>query len=114
MSGDRELFDVGLQPERTALAWRRTALSVALGSLVAFRLLPELLGNPSWSVTSFVGVLCAALIWAVSEWRYRAFYHHHVSRPHTPFGAWPLLLLAAGTFLLGLGATVLALALVLP
>lgn len=37
-------FDAGLWPERTALAWRRTALAVAVGSLTALRILPEILG----------------------------------------------------------------------
>ena len=36
--------DPGLQPERTALAWRRTALSVLIGSAAGARILAPHLG----------------------------------------------------------------------
>lgn len=41
----------GAQPERTALAWRRTALSVAVGSLVAGRVLEPWAGPAVWALT---------------------------------------------------------------
>jgi len=74
---DRALrpFDVGLQPERTALAWRRTTLAIAVGALVAIRVLPELLG--AWVLLPATGGLLAAFGAAVaSHRRYGA--HHHL------------------------------------
>ena len=64
------LFDPGLQPERTALAWRRTVLSLALGALIALRVLPRVLGP--WSVVAgFAGIALAALIWVLAGRRAR-------------------------------------------
>ena len=64
------LFDPGLQPERTALAWRRTVLSLGLGTLIALRLLPPVLGV--WSFAAgFAGVLLAGLIWVLATRRAR-------------------------------------------
>lgn len=66
-------FDAGLQLERTSLSWRRTALSLAVGSLVSLRLLPEWLGAAAWVVPGMVGLLLAAVIWTVSRRRHDAF-----------------------------------------
>jgi uncharacterized membrane protein YidH (DUF202 family) len=112
MSEDHQLYDPGLQPERTALAWRRTALSVGLGSLVAFRLLPELLGHPVWALIGIIGMTGAAMVWWSSHRRHTAFYLDQT--PHSPRsrGAWPMAILACSTLLLGLGALTLSLALI--
>ena len=91
-----ELFDPGLQPERTELAWRRTSLAVAVGALVALRLLPPILG--SWSISvGLVGLVMAVLIWVLAHRRAR---HTNQAlrrdRGQLP-GAGLLLLLAAVT-----------------
>ncbi len=92
----RQLFDPGLQPERTELAWRRTTLALTIGALVALRLLPPALG--SWSISvGLTGLLMAVLIWLLA--RRRARYTNHALRDHhgqLP-GAGLLLLLAAMT-----------------
>ncbi len=51
--------DSGMQAERTALAWRRTALSVAVGSLIGLRVLPPQLGPLGYAVAGL------GLVWSV-------------------------------------------------
>jgi uncharacterized membrane protein YidH (DUF202 family) len=51
--------DKGTQAERTALAWRRTALSVAVGSLIGLRVLPPQLGPLGYAVAAL------GLVWSV-------------------------------------------------
>jgi uncharacterized membrane protein YidH (DUF202 family) len=64
----RALFDPGLQPERTELAWRRTALAIGVGSLIALRVLPAIAPTDELRqlglVPGIVGVAFAAVLWA--------------------------------------------------
>lgn len=66
------LFDPGLQPERTELAWRRTALALGAGSLIALRLLPVAFGHPAWAFGGVAGLVAAAVLWLSARRRYRA------------------------------------------
>lgn len=66
-------FDPGLQPERSALAWQRTALAIAVGSLIFGRILATSLGL--WAVLPMVaGLGMAAVLGKRSQRRYA---HHH-------------------------------------
>ncbi|MDE0546250.1 DUF202 domain-containing protein [Microbacterium sp. C7(2022)] len=97
-------FDKGLQPERTELAWRRTTLSLAVGSLVAMRLLPTILGDPLWFIPGLVGLLIAVGLWSATRHRYARVSHAtitHGDRAELPDGKLPLWL-AIATFAIGL------------
>ncbi|MDR5700910.1 DUF202 domain-containing protein [Agromyces aerolatus] len=65
------VFDPGLQPERTELAWRRTALALGVGSLIALRILPEVFGDPLWALGGIAGVVAATALWFGARRRYR-------------------------------------------
>lgn len=103
-------WDGGLQPERTELAWRRTSLSLAVGSLVAARLLPAEFGSWLWAAPGVIGVVVSALLWLTARTRYRATSAalHRRAPGETP-GARMILVTAIFTTLAGLGGAALVL-----
>jgi hypothetical protein len=95
-------FDAGLQLERTSLSWRRTALSVAVGSLVSLRLLPAWLGGAEWVIPGMVGLLLAGALWIGSRRRHEAFMLEWSRGDEPRIGsALPLMLIAAGAACVG-------------
>lgn len=98
------VFDPGLQPERTLLAWRRTALALGVGGVVGGRLALDVLGLAA--VVLAVAVIAAALIaYLGAAERYRRTHAHLVSRAAgLPGGGVPLAILSAGVGLLALGS----------
>ena len=104
MTGPAGLFDAGLQPERTSLAWQRTALSVAAGSLVSLRVFPAALGHPVWYMPGVVGVIFAGWMWWMSRRRHLAFTAQLGSPDREPRPAGGSALLAVTCFSLFAGA----------
>ncbi|ANY05707.1 DUF202 domain-containing protein [Pseudonocardia sp. HH130630-07] len=103
-------FDPGLQPERTALAWRRTGISLAAASLVAARVTA-----PAAGVTGVVLCLVAFLICAVvvlgSQRRYRRVAGAlQVDGSRLPTGGGTVSLVTVAVVLLGVAAAVAVLA----
>jgi uncharacterized membrane protein YidH (DUF202 family) len=64
------LFDPGLQPERTLLAWRRTSAAVAAAGAVVARAAAHWVGDAAAWV-ALGGALVAALTWVAATVRYR-------------------------------------------
>ena len=54
------VIDLGLHAERTALAWRRTALGVAVGGVVALRVAGPALGPVA--ATALIGGIALAFV----------------------------------------------------
>jgi len=105
------LFDQGLQPERTALAWRRTSLSLIVGALVAARVLPHFWGPPGLLIAG-VGIIASLAVLVLAHRRYLTSHHRLTSGQFErglPDGALPALLagaaLAAGVVGIALTAT---------
>ncbi|MFB7893636.1 DUF202 domain-containing protein [Microbacterium sp. NPDC056044] len=64
-------FDAGLQLERTALAWRRTGLALAVGALLAVRVLPGHFG--AWVlIPAGSGLVLSVVVAAHAQLRYLA------------------------------------------
>ncbi len=106
-----DLYDPGLQPERTELAWRRTALAIAVGSLLSLRVFPLVLpsGAEGWGlVPGVLGVGTAALLWIAARRRQRRTTAVLTARARGPLpgGGLPL---ALTVFATGFGIVALAL-----
>lgn len=84
MSAPR-LFDVGLQPERTLLAWRRTCLALAAAVLVVVKVM----ALESDAVT--VALACAGLGLPVLAWTLATVRYGRVHRELTGAAADPVL-----------------------
>nr|WP_296780045.1 DUF202 domain-containing protein [Rhodococcus sp. (in: high G+C Gram-positive bacteria)] len=97
-------FDPGLQPERTALAWRRTVLALVTGVIVSVRLAAHSAGVAAY-LLSFVAIAFGAATIALVHRRYststRTLADH--SSGILPDGLLPAAV-AATTFALGLCA----------
>lgn len=107
---DDQLFDPGLQPERTALAWRRTGLSMIAATLIALRTVPQLLG--AWTLVPLLGLVAAAV--AATWMAHRRYQAHHArltagEGDRVPFSGGRLAALTA-VVTLGLGAACLSFA----
>jgi uncharacterized membrane protein YidH (DUF202 family) len=100
-----ELFDAGLQPERTLLAWQRTLLALGLGCAVTARLTAPHLGLAG--VLGSLAGLCAVVVaYVLIRLRYRRINHSLRSTQTLALvSAWPLALVAAATVALAVLAT---------
>jgi uncharacterized membrane protein YidH (DUF202 family) len=73
------VFDTGLQAERTALAWRRTALAMAVAAVGAGRLAAPVLGVIALLLAA-VGLVQAVVVAQTSGRRYRVVHRSLISR----------------------------------
>ncbi len=97
-----ELFDAGLQPERTHLAWQRTLLALGLGCAVSTRLTAPYLGLAG-VVMSLAGVAAVVLAYVLVRLRYRRVNHSlRSTQTLTLVSAWPIALVALATGCLGI------------
>lgn len=99
---DRRAADRGLQPERTALAWRRTGLALTAGAAIGMRTLPGVLGR--WSILAASALFVLAVVVVVIS---------HIRRHERGFaGTGPLPGGALATVVAGVAALTGVLALV--
>jgi uncharacterized membrane protein YidH (DUF202 family) len=96
-------FDPGLQPERTLLAWRRSALALGLTGVVGARLATPYLGVVA-VVLGVVGAGLALLAYLAASARYRRVHHSLTRAGALDAGGIPVALLALACALVGVGA----------
>ena len=96
-----ELFDEGLQPERTQLAWQRTLLALGLGCAVSARVTAPYLGALGVAV-ALAGLVAVVVAYVLVRLRYRRVNHSlRSTQTLSSVSAWPLALVALATLALG-------------
>ncbi|PPF87513.1 DUF202 domain-containing protein [Pseudoclavibacter sp. RFBJ3] len=95
-----KVFDVGLQPERTLLAWQRTCLALAVAFAVALRLATPVMGAAAIAACAG-GLVLVASGWVAASHRYRR-NHHDLIGPSGALSttALPVVLLAVSSVLI--------------
>lgn len=99
-----EIYDPGLQPERTLLAWRRTCLSFALASLVGARFTIDALGVFAVVVGVLGAGLAAAAYFAAAAGYQRAQRALHAHGASGTTGV-PIFLATGAALLVGVACT---------
>ncbi|WP_111467038.1 DUF202 domain-containing protein [Microbacterium suaedae] len=99
-----EVFDPGLQPERTLLAWRRTCLAFALASLVGARFTVDALGVLSVVIGVLGAGLAATAYFAAAAGYQRAQRALHAHGASGTTGV-PILLVTGAALLVGIACT---------
>ncbi|MEO3856444.1 DUF202 domain-containing protein [Acrocarpospora sp. B8E8] len=99
-------FDAGLQPERTLLAWRRTCLSLVVGSAIVVRVTASGVSV----LVALVALVLAAAGWLAATLRYRRA-HRSLARPEPRLGLGgvTVTVCACAALLLGCSALILVL-----
>lgn len=90
------VWDPGLQPERTNLAWQRTWLALLSAGLIVARLVAHYSGAAGVAIAA-AAVLLAAVLGRIGSRRYATLQHRLQSE--TPPGRGGLNLLLLGSFL---------------
>ncbi|KQR39956.1 DUF202 domain-containing protein [Microbacterium sp. Leaf159] len=106
MSEPAAIFDKGMQPERTLLAWRRTCLAFATANLIALRFTIEL-GGVVAVVVAVLGAGLATTAYALAAVGYRRTTASLMSEGRLAHGALALALATASTLLLGVAAGII-------
>lgn len=94
------VFDKGLQPERTLLAWRRTCLAFGVASLVGMRFTVEAMGILA-VVAGIIGAGLAVLAYALAATGYRRGHHSLRGQGILTRGGLPILAGAAAVLVIG-------------
>lgn len=98
-------FDEGLQPERTLLAWRRTALALAIACAVGLRLTVPDFGALA-VVAGVLGVVLSLVAYVGATVRYRRAHRSLVDSSTLSTGGLTMTAVAATAVVLGIAAMI--------